>query len=267
MRLHLVTCTDWNYRRWTTTLINSLDDSWTEKFVIAVGEGDWEAYGAQLGVTIIPQQFNHAMDPIRWCQNVRMRHLRALIEDCDWLLQIDSDVRQNLPFHMENLKHSNKHHNNREHIFHAIVKKVGKVKDGMYTKVDPRFTINAGWCLYKNCKENLEKLEKIQQAFDTEYVDKQNWDQLELLKHYDGIVSEVPFKYVDEGSFGGFWPYAGWYHAKGPRLKTVSTNWHDLNATPTPSMNKKEWERIYKNKYWMSKKDCLNLTKKNNTLQ
>ena len=66
MRINIVTCTDWNYRRWATTLIRSLHDQYQHRYVIAVGEGDWQAWGAQLGVTIVPQPFNHAMDPVRW---------------------------------------------------------------------------------------------------------------------------------------------------------------------------------------------------------
>jgi hypothetical protein len=250
MRLHLVTCTDWNYRRWTTTLINSLDDSWTEKFVIAVGEGDWEAYGAQLGVTIIPQQFNHAMDPIRWCQNVRMRHLRALIENCDWLLQVDSDVRQNLNFNIKHIYGLHPKQKNKEFrdIFFANIKQIGKRIGNQYEKVDPRFRINAGWCLYKNCSENKKKLLQIQQAFDHTYNDEENWDQLQLFKHYESAVDKLPWKYVDEG-IHGWYPWAGWYHCKGPGRKNKDNKFHDLHNTPIPHMTSKLYNMVLDHKW------------------
>jgi|TARA_Y100000034_G_scaffold134448_1_gene202927 hypothetical protein len=255
MRLHLVTCTDWNYRRWTTTLINSLDDSWTEKFVIAVGEGDWEAYGAQLGVTIIPQQFNHAMDPIRWCQNVRMRHLRALIEDCDWLLQIDSDVRQNLIFdinHVIDKQYQDPRWGNpkKKGIFFANYKHTGKTKGSFHEEVNPRFRINAGWCLYKNCKQNRDSLEQIQRAFDFEYDNEDNWDQLQLLKHYEKDINILPFKYVCDGATG-YYPHAGWYHCKGPKKKTITSDWHILSEIPKPIMTEEKFVFVQVHDKWV----------------
>jgi hypothetical protein len=263
MRLHLVTCADWNYRRWTTTLINSLDNSWAEKFVVAVGEGDWEAYGAQLGVTIIHQPFNHAMDPIRWCQNVRMRHLRALIENCDWLLQVDSDVRQNLPFSMKDVSHTAREYPY-EPIMYTVIKNAGKInkKRKMYEQVSPRFKINAGWCLYKNCPENKGKLEKIQQSFDYSYKDEKNWDQLQLLKHYDWRYHQLPFKYIDEGSTGGFFPYAGWFHCKGPTKKINEDDWHDLSRCPQSELPEDQWGKVWRPEYWTERQRLFELDEK-----
>tara|TARA_Y100000310_G_C20581586_1_gene763280 strand:- start:616 stop:1329 length:714 start_codon:yes stop_codon:yes gene_type:complete len=234
MRLHLVTCADWNYRRWTTTLINSLDNSWAEKFVVAVGEGDWQEYGKDLGVTIIHQPWNHKMDMVRWCQNVRMRHMRALLDDCDYLLQIDSDMRQHNPFEIEKFQDET----NKDFIFWCNTKD-GKMrpitpgaKKRKFGKLDPRFHINAGWCLYKNCKENRIKLGAIQEQFDHSYNDEPNWDQIQLFHHYRDIKKKLPWQYVDDGSHGGFGEKSDWYHCKGPEKKKYTWQWHQLDCVP-----------------------------------
>ena len=227
MRINIVTCTDWNYRRWATTLIRSLHDQYQHRYVIAVGEGDWEAWGAQLGVTIVPQPFNHAMDPVRWCQNVRMRHLRSLLEHCDYLLQVDSDVRQNRLTNFDRFQNAD--------IF-AVTKKY-KTKNKEVKVVDDRFRINAGWVLYKNTGYNRDRLQKIQQEFDHEYQDENGWDQIKLWQHYGthvGDVNATDGKYIDDGSWGSFKADSTWFHCKGPGRKETTDieSWHNLNMTP-----------------------------------
>ena len=227
MRINIVTCTDWNYRRWATTLIRSLHDQYQHRYVIAVGEGDWEAWGAQLGVTIVPQPFNHAMDPVRWCQNVRMRHLRSLLEHCDYLLQVDSDVRQNRFTNFDRFQNAD--------IF-AVTKKY-KTKNKEVKVVDDRFRINAGWVLYKNTGYNRDRLQKIQQEFDHEYQDENGWDQIKLWQHYGTNVGDVNAsdgKYIDDGSWGSFKADSTWFHCKGPGRKETTDieSLHNLNMTP-----------------------------------
>jgi hypothetical protein len=227
MLINIVTCTDWNYRRWATTLIRSLHDQYQHRYVIAVGEGDWQAWGAQLGVTIVPQPFNHAMDPVRWCQNVRMRHLRSLLEHCDYLLQVDSDVRQNRFTDFNRFQNAD--------IF-AVTKQY-KTKRGEIITVDDRFRINAGWVLYKNTQYNRNRLQKIQQEFDHKYQDENGWDQIKLWQHYGRHVGDVNAsdgKYIDDGSWGSFKADSTWYHCKGPgrKEKTDIDTWHNLDMTP-----------------------------------
>ena len=78
MNLDLVTCIDWNYRQWAITLFRSLSSEWRNRYVIAVGPGDWYQLSIQLNATIIPQQLNDEFDKVIWCQNVRMKHLHPL---------------------------------------------------------------------------------------------------------------------------------------------------------------------------------------------
>jgi len=227
MRINIVTCTDWNYRRWATTLIKSLHNQYQNRYVIAVGEGDWEAWGAQLGVIIIPQSFNHAMDPVRWCQNVRMRHLRALLEDCDYLLQVDSDVRQNQITDFTKFKGFNA----------WAVTKRWKNKDKVLKEVETRFRINAGWVLYRNTPYTKSKLQSIQQEFDHEYADENGWDQIKLWQHFGDDMENAnksDAKFIDDGAKGGFKKTSPWYHCKGPGRKEVTDldTWHDINQTP-----------------------------------
>tara|TARA_A100001011_G_C13992387_1_gene707807 strand:- start:51 stop:740 length:690 start_codon:yes stop_codon:yes gene_type:complete len=226
MHVNIVTCTDWNYRRWATTLLKSLHNQYANKYVIAVGEGDWESWGAQLGVTIVHQPFNHAMDPVRWCQNVRMRHLRALLENCDYLLQVDSDVRQN--------KFTNWTQFRKGKIW--AYTKYWKNKNDILEPVKDRFRINAGWVLYKNGDKNRKILEKIQQQFDYEYKDEDGWDQIKLFEHYGNKVIHLNNRitFIDDGSQGGFHPDSPWFHCKGPGRKqnTNLESWHNLNMTP-----------------------------------
>lgn len=227
MRINIVTCTDWNYRRWATTLIKSLHNQYQNRYVIAVGEGDWEAWGAQLGVTIIPQSFNHAMDPVRWCQNVRMRHLRALLENCDYLLQVDSDVRQNQITDFANFKGFNA----------WAVTKRWKNKGQVLKQVETRFRINAGWVLYRNTPYTKSKLQSIQQEFDHEYADENGWDQIKLWQHFGDDMENANksnAKFIDDGAKGGFKTTSPWYHCKGPGRKEVTDldTWHDVNQTP-----------------------------------
>jgi len=228
MKINIVTCTDWNYRRWATTLIKSLHNQYQNRYVIAVGEGDWEAWGAQLGVSIVPQTFNHSMDPVRWCQNVRMRHLRALLEDCDYLLQVDSDVRQN--------KYTDFQHFTEFNAW-AVTKK-WKNKNDVLKEVEMRFRINAGWVLYRNTPLTRSKLQIIQQEFDHEYADENGWDQIKLWQHFGNHMANVNvppnYKYVDDGAKGGFKKTSPWYHCKGPGRKEVTDldTWHDINQTP-----------------------------------
>ena len=196
--------------------------------MIAVGEGDWEAWGAQLGVSIVPQTFNHSMDPVRWCQNVRMRHLRALLEDCDYLLQVDSDVRQN--------KYTDFQHFTEFNAW-AVTKK-WKNKNDVLKEVEMRFRINAGWVLYRNTPLTRSKLQIIQQEFDHEYADENGWDQIKLWQHFGNHMANVNvppnYKYVDDGAKGGFKKTSPWYHCKGPGRKEVTDldTWHDINQTP-----------------------------------
>jgi len=195
--------------------------------VIAVGEGDWEAWGAQLGVTIVPQPFNHSMDPVRWCQNVRMRHLRALLQDCDYLLQVDSDVRQN--------KYTDFQHFTEFNAW-AVTKK-WKNKNDVLKEVEMRFRINAGWVLYRNTPLTRSKLQIIQQEFDHEYADENGWDQIKLWQHFGDHMANVNVpnrKFVDDGAKGGFKSTSPWYHCKGPGRKEVTDldTWHDINQTP-----------------------------------
>jgi len=195
--------------------------------VIAVGEGDWEAWGAQLGVSIVPQSFNHSMDPVRWCQNVRMRHLRALLEDCDYLLQVDSDVRQN--------KYTDFQHFTEFNAW-AVTKK-WKNKNDVLKEVEMRFRINAGWVLYRNTPLTRSKLQIIQQEFDHEYADENGWDQIKLWQHFGDHMANVNVpnrKFVDDGAKGGFKSTSPWYHCKGPGRKEVTDldTWHDINQTP-----------------------------------
>ena len=220
MRINLVTCTDWNYRNWAKTLINSLHDQYQNRYVIAVGEGDWESFGRDLDVTVIEQPFNHAMDPVLWCQNVRMRHMRALIENADYLLQVDADIRQNKAIDIKQFI---------DFDISAVTKQRGKNN----TTVDPRFRINAGWVLYKNTTKVLEKLEKIQQDFDTTYNNQTQWEQT-MLDRYFPDCNPLPYKYVDDGSKGSFLKESPWYHCKGPGRKqnTDIDSWHDLSVTP-----------------------------------
>ena len=227
MKVNIVTCTDWNYRRWATTLVNSLHNQYQNRYVIAVGEGDWEAWGAQLGVTIVPQAFDHAMDPVRWCQNVRMRHLRALLEDCDYLLQVDSDVRQN--------KHTDFQHFTEFNAW-AVTKK-WKNKNDVLKEVEMRFRINAGWVLYRHTPLTKSKLQTIQQEFDHEYADENGWDQIKLWQHFGDHMANVNANgriFVDDGAKGGFKSTSPWYHCKGPGRKQVTDldTWHDINQTP-----------------------------------
>ena len=229
MRINLVTCTDWPYRQWATTLINSLQDDYQNRYVIAVGEGDWKAWGDQLGVSIIPQRFNPGMDPVRWCQNVRMRHLHNLLQDCDFLLQVDSDVRQN-----SKVKTNWKKFNKKDSY---AVTKMWKSKNNILQEVELRFRINAGWVLYKNTPENKKRLLKIQQQFDHEYQDENGWDQIKLWEHYNRHIQNANKshpKFIDDGSRGGFKKDSPWYHCKGPGRKqnTDLASWHDLSVTP-----------------------------------
>ena len=227
MKINIVTCTDWNYRRWATTLVNSLHDQYQNRYVIAVGEGDWEAWGAQLGVTIVPQAFDHAMDPVRWCQNVRMRHLGALLQDCDYLLQVDSDVRQNKTTDFKKFNQFNA----------WAVTKRWKNKNDVLKKVEMRFRINAGWVLYRNTPLTQSKLQTIQQEFDHEYADENGWDQIKLWQHFGDHMANVNANgriFVDDGAKGGFKNTSPWYHCKGPGRKQVTDldSWHDINQTP-----------------------------------
>jgi len=220
MQINLVTCTDWNYRRWAITLLNSLHDQYQTKYVIGVGEGDWDSFGSDLGVTVIKQPFNHAMDPVLWCQNVRMRHMRALIENVDYLLQVDADVRQNKFFDIQQFTKFD---------ISAVTKQKGKGN----SPIDPRFRINAGWVLYKNTTKVLEILAKIQQDFDNTYNNQTQWEQT-ILDKYFPVCNSVPYRFVDDGSKGGFMKDSTWYHCKGPGKKqnTDLDSWHNLSMTP-----------------------------------
>ena len=244
MSFSIVTCTDWNYRRWTTTLINSLHHQFSKRYVIAVGEGDWKSYGAQLGVTIIPQPFNHAMDPIRWCQNVRMRHLRALIEDCDYLLQVDSDVRQNKRLSLKHQFFSPKNKKNMYgHPVWVVYKHYGKKIPigGLIGRqqVNNRFKINAGWVLYQNTSFTRNMLAEIQKEFDTNYNNEDGWDQIQLWNHLKKNAKDLVGKYIDDGAKGGYWRHAHWWHCKGPGKKETTDleSWHDLRQVPKPQLS------------------------------
>ena len=219
MRINLVTCTDWNYRNWVITLLKSLHDQYQTKYVIGVGEGDWNLFEQQHNVTVIQQPFKQSIDPVLWCQNVRMKHLRSLIEDADYLLQVDADVRQNKAFNIQQFKNFD---------ISAVVKQKGKND----TPVDPRFRINAGWVLYKNKPNVLEKLEKIQHEFET-YNNQTQWEQTMLDKYFP-VCHSVPRRFIDDGSKGGFMKDSTWYHCKGPGRKqnTDLDSWHDLSVTP-----------------------------------
>ena len=220
MRINLVTCTDWPYRQWAVTLLNSLHDQYQTKYVIGVGKGEWNTFSREHNVEVIEQPFKESMDNVLWCQNVRMKHMRSLIEDADYLLQVDADVRQNKAIDISQFNNFD---------ISAVTKQKGKNN----TPVDPRFRINAGWVLYKNVPNVLEKLEKIQQEFDATYNNQTQWEQTMLDKYFPNCHS-VPHKYVDDGSKGSFSKDSTWYHCKGPGRKqnTDLDSWHDLSMTP-----------------------------------
>ena len=220
MRINLVTCTDWNYRHWAITLLDSLHDQYQTKYVIGVGEGDWTSFGQKHNATVIQQPFKQSIDPVLWCQNVRMKYMRSLIEDADYLLQVDADVRQNKAIDIKQFKNFD-------------VSAVVKVKGKNNKPVDPRFRINAGWVLYKNVPDVLQKLEKIKHEFDTTYNNQTQWEQIMLDKYFPKCKN-LPKRYVDDGARGGFEPDSPWYHCKGPgrKQKTDIATWHNLNMTP-----------------------------------
>ena len=236
MNVDLVTCTDWQYRHWATTLFKTLDKSWRRKYIIAVGPGDWDSYGMRIGANIINQQFAPGLDKVLYCQNVRMKHLYDLLQNCDYLLQIDADFRQNLPFNIYDFhKHSDTHQ-------FWCKRKKGKIKERYQPKptqviwqnTDPRFHLNAGWCLYKNTEQNLKILSEIQNEFNTNYDNTKNWDQLQLYKHYKSTGGSLVFKYIDEGvkknyhaTKGGFRTTSAWWHCKGLK-KEYEKYWHSV---------------------------------------
>ena len=220
MRINIVTCTDWKYKDWAVTLLSSLKQQYNKKYVIGVGEGQWDQFATAHDVIVIKQPFKESMDPVLWCQNVRMRHLKALIQDADYLLQVDADVRQNKAIDIKQFMNFD---------ISAMTKQKGKSN----TPVDPRFRINAGWVLYKNVPNVLERLEKIRHEFDNSYNNQTQWEQSMLDKYFPNCNS-LPHKYVDDGSKGSFLKESPWYHCKGPGRKqnTDLASWHNLNTTP-----------------------------------
>tara|TARA_B100000242_G_C42926376_1_gene429590 strand:- start:34 stop:726 length:693 start_codon:yes stop_codon:yes gene_type:complete len=223
-KVNIVTCTDWNYRHWVETLLQSLKGLTTgdfnKKFVIAIGEGDWDQFAEKYNVTIIKEQWKDGEDRVLWCQNVRMKHLCNLIQDVHWLLQVDADVRQNKPMNTAFFKKY-------KGVTFANRKEVGKEMKPM---VD-RFKINAGWVLYKNHPTTITGLENIRKEFET-YSNTPQWEQLMLLKYFP-LTLPLPFKYVDEG-VKGFRNTSHWFHCKGPGRKEMTdlNTWHDLTIIP-----------------------------------
>ena len=243
--VHLVTCIDWNYRHWAETMLESTKpfNNFTKKFVIAVGEGDWEQWGEKYDVIIVPQPWhtNPVFDKIRWCQNVRMRHLHSLIKGSDWLLQVDADTRQNRPLNTKIFKRVK---NPQYALSFAVTKSIGRmIGIGRFKDVDDRFRINAGWVLYKNNAITKKLLKKILVDFDLKYNDDptnpnnsaRNWDQVRLWKVFGKYMRSVENKYIDDGAKGGFWFDSWWFHCKGPgsKARTIET-WHDLSKPPEP---------------------------------
>ena len=223
-KVNIVTCTDWHYRHWVETLLKSLKGTVTgdfnKKFVIAVGEGDWEQFGKQYNVTIINEKFKDGEDRTLWCQNVRMKHLPDLMQDAHWLLQVDADVRQNKPFNTVPFK-------KQKAITFANRKMIGKEGKDM----DDRFKINAGWVLFKNHPQVLLGLNSIKKEFKNDSNTTQ-WEQLMLLKYFP-FTAMLKYKYVDEGT-KGFEKSSVWFHCKGPGRKEMTdlNTWHDLTTIP-----------------------------------
>ena len=223
-KVNIVTCTDWNYRHWVETLLKSLKGTVTgdynKKFVIAVGDGDWDQFGKQYNVTIINEQFKDGEDRTLWCQNVRMKHLPDLMQDAHWLLQVDADVRQNKPFNTLPFRQQ-------KALTFSNRKEAGKEGKLM----DDRFRINAGWVLYKNHPKVLLGLNSIKEEFKN-YSNTTQWEQLMLLKYFP-FTFPLSFRYVDEG-VKGFRNSAYWFHCKGPGRKQMTNldTWHDLSTTP-----------------------------------
>lgn len=243
--VHLVTCVDWNYRHWAETMLLSTKPfkNFKKKFVIAVGEGDWDSWAERHDVTIVPQAWpdDPNYDRGRWCQNVRMRHLLNCIKGSDWLLQVDADVRQHAWL---NTKVFRRVKNPQTALAFAVTKSIGRMLGrGKFKKVDDRFRINAGWVLYKNNTITKALLKKILVDFDAKYHDDptdpnntaRNWDQIRLWKVFGKFTRPVANKYVDDGAKGGFWHDSAWFHCKGPGAKgrTMET-WHDLSKPPEP---------------------------------
>tara|TARA_Y100000592_G_C5351048_1_gene258885 strand:- start:33 stop:743 length:711 start_codon:yes stop_codon:yes gene_type:complete len=229
-KVNIVTCTDWNYRHWAETLLKSLKGTNTgdfhKKIVIGVGDGDWGQFALQYGVDIIRESWKEGEDRTLWCQNVRMKHLRDLIDDVHWLLMLDADVRQNRPMDIRRFKAINAPS-------YAVVKHVGKQdKQGRYTVVDTRFRVNAGWVLFRNNKQNKSNLQQIKQEFK-QYSNTPQWDQIMLWKYFSNTYN-LPHKYVDDGAKGGFKGRSHWWHCKGPgrKQKTNLESWHNLKLTP-----------------------------------
>ena len=229
-KVNIVTCTDWNYRHWTETLLKSLkginSGDYHQKYVIAVGDGDWDQFANQYNVNVIREHWKDGEDRTLWCQNVRMKHLRDLIDDVHWLLMVDADVRQNKPINTKFFKNINA-------LSYACVKHVGKQdSQGRFTVAETRFKINAGWVLFRNKEETKLRLKHIKEEFK-QYSNTPQWDQIMLWKHFPSTYN-LPYKYVDDGAKGGFKGRSHWWHCKGPgrKQKTNLDSWHNLKITP-----------------------------------
>ncbi len=237
MNLDIITCIDWDYRQWAITLFRSLGKEWRNRYIIAVGKGDWYQLSIQLNATIIEQELNPNFDKVIWCQNVRMKHLHDLLSSMDhgdYLLSIDADFKQNRPFNLDALQ------KDKPSVSFWCQRKKGKIR-GRYRPMpkyvywqpeDPRFHINAGWCLYKNDVHNRKRLSDIAREWTNYTHDVKNWDQLMLFKYFKDFGGTVPFKYIDEGTkakwndnSGGYSDYATWWHCKAGK-KQKEKFWH-----------------------------------------